>query len=64
MLPRLAAEDMLDSSTSVALGTGSIKDAKGVTRNLMKQAQGNTRPRRGTLSEGALAAMGIGVEHG
>ena len=62
MLPRLHAEDMLDHGTAVALGTGSLKDAKAVTRNLMSAARGEGRPRRSTPSPAALALMGIKVE--
>ena len=62
MLPRLHAEDMLDQGTAVGLGTGSLKDAKEVARNLMSMAQGETRPRRSGPSPAALAMMGIKVE--
>ena len=62
MLPRLHAENMLDHGTAVGLGTGTLKDAGEVTRNLMSVAQGDTRPRRSGLNAGALALMGIKVE--
>lgn len=62
MLPRLAAEDLLDRATATGLGTGSIKDAERMTRNLMTVAKGESRPRSGGLNAGALALMGIKVE--
>jgi hypothetical protein len=62
MLPRLAAEETLDASTAVGLGTGSYKDGKAVTRNLMKVASAGRSPRRSTASPAALEMMGIKVE--
>ena len=62
MLPRLAAEDVLDAATAMGLGTGSFKDTERVTRNLMDVARGETRRRRAPLTEHAAALMGIKIE--
>ncbi len=63
MLPRLAAEGILDAATATGLGSGSLKDAKAVTRNLMDTARGETRRRRAQLTGAAAAAlMGIKIE--
>ncbi len=62
MLPRLAAEDILDAATSTGLGSGSIKDAETVTRNLMDLASGETRRRVAPLTEAGAAIMGIKIE--
>ena len=61
MMPRLAAEEMLDASTAVALGSGTLKDAAGVTARLLR-ATGDEQQRRAPApSPAALAAMGIEV---
>lgn len=62
MLPRLAAEETLDASTAVGLGTGSLKDARTVTRDLMRLAGGTPATARERPSPAALAEMGIKVE--
>ena len=62
MLPRLAAENILDAATASGLGTGSFKDADRVMRNLMDTARGETGRRRAPLTEAAAALMGIKVE--
>jgi hypothetical protein len=62
MLPRLAAEDMLDAATTTGLGTGSLEDAETVTRNLMDLASGEARRRAAPLTEAGAALMGIKVE--
>ena len=62
MLPRLAAEQILDAATSAGLGAGSMSDAEGVTRKLMDQASGETTRRRAPLTEAAAAIMGISIE--
>lgn len=62
MLPRLAAEDLLDAATATGLGTGSFKDAERVTRNLMDVAKGEKRRHRAPLTEHAAALMGIKIE--
>ena len=62
MLPRLHAEQMLDAATSAGLGTGSMKDAETVARNLMDVARGETRRRRAPLTEAGAALMGIKIE--
>ena len=59
MIPRLAAEETLDASTSVALGSGTLKDAARVQDGLLRVAGAGRR--RPAPSPGALAAMGIGV---
>ncbi len=62
MLPRLVAEELLDAATATGLGSGSIKDAEKVTRNLMDTARGEKRRRRAQLTEAAAALMGIKIE--
>ncbi len=61
MIPRLAAEETLDASTSVALGSGTLKDARSVQDGLLRVAGAGRRRRAPAPSPGALAAMGIGV---
>ena len=51
----------MDTATAVGLGTGSIRGAGRVTRDLMDAAKGETQPRRGGLNSDALATIGIKV---
>ncbi len=62
MLPRLAAETILDAATATGLGSGSFKDGEAMTRNLMRVAHGETRRRLAPLTEHAAALMGIEIE--
>ncbi len=62
MLPRLAAESILDAATATGLGSGSFKHGEKMTRDLMRVAQGETHRRRAPLTEHAAALMGIKVE--
>ena len=61
MIPRLAAEETLDASTAVALGSGTLKDARSVQDGLLRVAGAGRRRRAVAPSPAALAAMGIGV---
>ncbi len=61
MLPRLSAEETLDASTSVALGSGTLKNAKRVEGNLRRAARAGMPARKIPLDPGALADMGIGM---
>ncbi len=62
MLPRLAAEHILDAATAAGLGSGSFKDGERMTRNLVRVASGETQRRRAPLTEYAAALMGIKIE--
>ncbi len=61
MIPRLSAEETLDASTAVALGSGTLKDARRVSDGLMRTARAGARQRGPAPSPATLAAMGIGV---
>ena len=52
----------MDTATAVGLGTGSLKDAGAVTRDLMELPRGGARSRSSGLNAGALALMGIKLE--
>ena len=62
MIPRLAAEETLDASTSVALGSGTLKDAQRVQDDLLRAARAGRKVARVKPSPAALAMMGIKVE--
>jgi len=61
MMPRLTAEEMLETSNAVALGSGSLKrgDRQRLMRELIARAGGRRAPPADPL---ALAMMGIAVE--
>ncbi len=61
MLPRLMAEETLDASTAVALGSGTLKDPDRVEGALMRAVRGGRKPPARLRDPAALAAMGIGV---
>ncbi len=61
MLPRLMAEETLDVSTAVALGSGTLKDADQVEGALMRAVRGDRKPAARVRDPAALAAIGIGV---
>ena len=63
MLPRLAAEETLDASTAVALGSGALKAARQVSDKLLRTARAGAKPRGAKPSPAMLAQMGIGVVH-
>ncbi len=64
MLPRLRAEETLDASVSVALGSGSYgkEGAARVQRDLQSQAGIIRRRKGGSPDFAALVEMGINVE--
>ena len=61
MMPRLAAEETLDASTAVALGSGTLKNSKSVSDNLLRAARAGAKRRGPKPSPAMLAAMGIAV---
>ena len=64
MLPRLAAEETLDASTAVALGSGTLKDSRQVSDKLLRTARAGAKRRGSKPSPAMLAQMGIAVVHG
>ncbi len=61
MLPRLTAEETLDASTAVALGSGTLKDASQVEGALMRAVRGDAKPPVRVRDPAALALIGINV---
>ncbi len=64
MMPRLEAAEMLNTSTAVALGTGSLKkgDASRARSRLMREANKGMSRRAAKASPEVFRMMGIGVE--
>lgn len=65
MMPRLEAQEMLNQSTAMALGSGSMKRvaAQRLVRDLQRQAQpASSRGRAPKADPAVLASMGIKVE--
>ena len=65
MMPRLEAEEAIDASRVVALGSGSLKPAaaRQALRQLERQAQPpGSRPPAAKANPAMLAGMGIGVK--
>ena len=64
MLPRLVAEETLDAAKAVALGSGTLEDARGIQAGLLRVARAGAKPRGVKPSPAMLAQMGIAVVHG
>jgi hypothetical protein len=62
MIPVLRAEEALHASSTVALGSGTLKraDAKQLQRTWERQT-GRSRRRRATVDPAAVQALGIGI---
>lgn len=61
MIPRLSAEETLDASTAVALGSGTLKDMKRVQGDLLRAASGPQRRSSTPFNRDAMASMGLAV---